>query len=101
MIIDHTHGRVLDVLPSREKDLVADWLRANRDSGRLAHLEEVTTDMDSGFTEAVREVFGDPVRLVIDRFHVMKNFQDRLEKARREIQRRLPPEAAKGLKGLR
>lgn len=101
MIIDQTHGRVLEVLPSRKKETVAEWLRANRDSGRLAHLEEATTDMYSGFTEAVREVFGDRVRLVIDRFHVMKNFQDRLEAARREIQRRLHPEAAKGLKGLR
>jgi transposase len=38
---------------------------------------------------------------VIDRFHVMKNFQDRLEDARRQIQKTLHPEAAKGLKNLR
>ena len=101
MIIDHTHGRVLEILPTREKDALAAWLREKRDAGRLAHVEEVTTDMCTVFTQAVRAVFGDAVRLVIDRFHVMKNFQDRMEKARRAIQRELPAEAAKGLKGLR
>lgn len=101
VIIDHTHRRVLEILPTRKKEDVAAWLRANRDSGRLAYLEEVTTDMCSVLTEAVREVFGEQVRLVIDRFHVMKNFQDRLETARREIQRQLHPEAAKGMKGMR
>jgi transposase len=51
--------------------------------------------------EAVREVFGERVRITIDRFHVMKNFQDHLTAARREIQRSLPPEEAKALKGTR
>jgi transposase len=101
VIIDHTNRRVLDVLESREKERLAEWLRAQRDAGLLAHVEEVTTDMWDGYTAAVREVFGAEVRVVIDRFHVMKNFQERLEKARREIQQTLPPEAAKGLKGLR
>ena len=45
-------------------------------------------------------VFGAEVRVVIDRFHVMKNFQERLEKARRDIQKTLHPEPAKRLKGL-
>ena len=49
----------------------------------------------------VREVFGTGVRITIDRFHVMKNFQDRLTAARREIQRKLPKEEAKALKGTR
>lgn len=101
MIVDHTHRRVLEILPTREKEALVAWLRAERETGRLSGLQEATTDMCSLFTEAVREAFGERVRLVVDRFHVMKNFQDRLEKARREIQRRLPPEAAKGLKGLR
>src|ERR1700730_4339882 len=54
-----------------------------------------------GYVEAVREVFGERVRITIDRFHVMKNFQDHLTAARREIQRSLPKEAAKALKGTR
>ena len=101
MIIDHTNRRVLDVLESREKQRLVEWLTVRRDNGLLAQIEEVTTDMWEGYTEAAREVFGSGVRLVIDRFHVMKNFQDRLEKARRQIQKTLHPQAAQGLKGLR
>src|SRR5438270_7017130 len=54
-----------------------------------------------GYVEAAREVFGTTLRITIDRFHVMKNFQERLTAARREIQRQLPKEEAKALKGTR
>lgn len=101
MIIDHTNRRVLEVLDSREQQQLIEWLTVQRDAGLLANVVEVTTDMWEGYTEAARKVFGAAVRVVIDRFHVMKNFQERLEQARREIQKSLPPEAAKGLKGLR
>lgn len=101
MLIDHTNGRVLDVLESREKAVVARWLAAGKESGLLSSLREVTTDMWDAYVEAVREVFGPEVRITIDRFHVMKNFQDRLSEARREIQRALPKEQARELKGSR
>lgn len=101
MLIDHTNRRVLDVLGNREKTTVVAWLQAGKASGLLAELEEVTTDMWDGYVEAAKEVFGDGVRVTIDRFHVMKNFQDRLGEARREIQRRLSKEQAKALKGSR
>lgn len=99
MLIDHTNGRVLDVLESRDKAVVLAWLQAGHRSGLLAGLREVTCDMWDGFVEAVREVFGQTVRVTIDRFHVMKHFQDRLVKARGEIQRKLPKEQAQELKG--
>jgi transposase len=41
------------------------------------------------------------VRVTIDRFHVVKNFQEQLTEARREIQRGLDKEAAKERKGTR
>src|SRR5207302_969473 len=44
---------------------------------------------------------GPSVRITIDRFHVMKNFQDRLTEARRELQRPMDKEQAKELKGSR
>jgi transposase len=101
VLIDHTNGRVLDVLESREKAAVVAWLREGKASGLLAELQEVTCDMWDAYAEATREVFGDAVRVTIDRFHVMKNFQDRLNEARREIQSRLPREQAQALKGSR
>jgi transposase len=100
VIIDHTNQRVLDVLEGRDKDLIVQYLRQHKD-GLLAHLEEVTTDMWDAYVNAVSEVFGTAVRVTIDRFHVVKNFQEQLTDARREIQRSLDKEAAKELKGTR
>jgi transposase len=100
VFIDHTNGRVLDVLEGRDKDLIVNYLRTNKE-GLLAHLEEVTTDMWDAYANAVAEVFGSAVRVTIDRFHVVKNFQEHLTEARREIQRGLDKEAAKELKGTR
>ncbi len=100
MFVDHTNQRVLDVLEGRDKDLIVNYLRANK-SGLLAQLEEVTTDMWDGYVNAVREVFGPSFRVTIDRFHVIKNFQEQLTQARREIQRGLSKEEGKAVKGTR
>jgi transposase len=101
VIVDHSNGRVLDVLESREKQVIREYLARGRTSGLLAQVVEVTTDMWEGYVQAVREVLGEGVRITIDRFHVMKNFQDHLTAARREIQRQLPRDEAKALKGTR
>lgn len=101
MLIDHTNGRVLDVLESREKEVVLRWLAAGKQSGCLSAVEEVTCDMWDAYVEASKEVFGPAVRVTIDRFHVMKNFQDRLNEARRELQRQMNKEQARELKGSR
>jgi transposase len=101
VIIDHTNRRVLEILQSRDKDAVVAYLRAQKEGGLLAEVAEVTTDMWPGYVNAAQEVFGDGVRVTIDRFHVMKNFQEQLTKARREIQRGLGKDAAKELKGTR
>lgn len=101
MLIDHTNRRVLEILPDRDKDSLVKWLRQEKRSGLLKQLVEVTTDMWEGYVNAVAEVFGKDVRVTIDRFHVMKQFQERLTEARREIQRTLPKAEAKELKGSR
>jgi transposase len=101
VLIDHTNARVLDVLESREKEVVVRWLKAGKESGLLSAVEEVTSDMWDAYVQASREVFGPTIRIIIDRFHVMKNFQDRLNDARRELQRRLDKEQARELKGSR
>jgi transposase len=101
VIIDHTNGRVLDLLPERDKGCVIRYLREKKGAGLLAAVKEVTCDMWDGYVNAAVEVFGGDVRVTIDRFHVMKNFQEQLTKARREIQRELGKEEAKELKGTR
>ncbi len=100
MFIDHTNRRVLDVLEGRDKDLIANYLRDNK-GGLFAQLKEVTTDMWDGYVNAAEEVFGESIRVTIDRFHVVKNFQEQLTEARREIQRGLDKGQAKQLKGTR
>lgn len=101
MIIDHTNHRILEVLESREKAVVKAYLQQEFENGRLADVEEVTTDMWEAYVNAAKEVFGKTVRVTIDRFHVMKNLQEQLTKARREIQRDLPDEERERLKGSR
>jgi transposase len=101
VVVDHTNERVLEVLKTRSKEAVQAYLRQNRKSGLLAQVLEVTTDMWDGYVAAAREALGEEVRVTIDRFHVMKGFQDHLTAARREIQRQLPKEEAKALKGTR
>lgn len=100
MFIDHTHRRVLDVLEGRDKHLIVNYLRTHKE-GLLTQLEEVTCDMWDAYVTATAEVFGDQVRVTIDRFHVMKNFQEQLTEARREIQRGLSKAEAKARKGTR
>jgi transposase len=100
-LIDHTNGRVLEILGHRDKQTVVAWLKAGRDSGLLGSLREVTLDMWGPYADAVREVFGDTVRIVVDRYHVVSNLQDCLANGRRRIQRNLPKEAGRALKGTR
>jgi transposase len=100
VFIDHTNKRVLDVIEGRDKELIGNYLRTNKET-LLGQLEEVTCDMWDAYGNATAEVFGNKVRVTIDRFHVMKNFQEQLTEARREIQRGLGKEEAKQLKGTR
>ena len=101
MIVDHDNRRVLEVLEDREKATVLAYLRQAKERGPLAAVEEVTTDMWDAYVEAAREVFGEHVVVTIDRFHVMKNFQECLTAARRELQRQLPEAERRELKGSR
>jgi transposase len=100
VFIDHSNKRVLDVIEGRDKHLIVNYLRTHKE-GLLAQLEEVTCDMWDAYANATAEVFGEKVRVTIDRFHVMKNFQEQLTEARRETQRGLDREQAKELKGTR
>jgi transposase len=100
VIVDHDNRRVLEVLENRDKATVLAYLRQAK-SGVLARVEEVTTDMWDAYVNAAREAFGAKVRVTIDRFHVMKNFQECLTKARRELQRQWPEADRAALKGSR
>jgi transposase len=101
VVVDHDNQRVLEVLESREKAVVLAYFQKAKREGLLAQVEEVTTDMWDAYVAAVREAFGDKVTITIDRFHVMKNFQECLSGARRELQRQLSSPERDQLKGSR
>lgn len=89
------------MLENRLKETVVDYLNKAKAAGLFNELEEVTIDMWDGYAESANEVFGDKVKIVIDLFHVIKNFQEELTKARRACQKSLSKEEAKALKGSR
>lgn len=91
---------MLEVLESRDKATVVKYFLENKEK-LFSHVEEVTCDMWDAYVYAAQDVFGKTIRVTIDRFHVVKNFQEQLTDARREIQRGLDKEAAKELKGTR
>src|SRR5215210_1686528 len=101
VIVDHDNQRVLEVLENREKATVLAYLQRAKQQGLLAHVREVTTDMWDAYVGAAREAFGAHVTITIDRFHVMKNFQECLTAARRELQRQLSGPEREQLKGSR
>jgi transposase len=101
VIVDHDNQRVLEVLENRDKATVLAYLRQAKLDGLLAHVVEVTTDMWDAYVTAAREAFGAKVAITIDRFHVMKNFQECLTRARRELQRQLSGQEREQLKGSR
>jgi transposase len=101
VIVDHDNQRVLEVLENRDKATVLAYFQQAKQQGLLAQVEEVTTDMWTGYVEAARAAFGKQVVITIDRFHVMKNFQECLTGARRELQRRLSANQRAQLKGSR
>lgn len=101
MIVDHTNGRILDLLPKRDKASLVKYLEEAKASNLLALVKEVTCDMWEGYANASTEVFGKDCVVTVDRFHVMKAFQEQLTKSRREIQRGLSKEHCKELKGTR
>ncbi len=92
-------GLVLDVLEERSKEKLLTWLEERGEAWREA-VEVVCSDMWDAYQEAAAEKLPHAHR-VIDRFHVMKNLNDALTKARRVIQRNADEATKEQLKGCR
>jgi transposase len=92
-------GCVLDVLPNRERETLEKWLDGLSIEQRQA-IKVVNVDMWEPYTLAVKAKLPQAT-IVADRFHVMKNLNHCLTKARREIQNQAPGEVKAQLKGSR
>ena len=79
---------VLGVLKNRRKHTVKDFL-LSIPNGLSETVETVCCDMYDGFINAAKEVFSSKVKIVIDRFHVAKNYRGAIETLRKKEMRRL------------
>lgn len=92
-------GYVLEVLPNRERKTLENWLEGLVPEVKKA-IKIVNLDMWEPYTLAIKAKLPQ-ARIVVDRFHVMKNLNHCLTLARREIQRNASDEVKEQLKGSR
>ena len=92
-------GIVLDVLKDRKKATLEEWFVA-RGPDWCAAVEVYCADMWDQYHQAAQAHLPN-AQPVVDRFHVMKNLNDAVTKARRAIQRQATDEQQETLKGCR
>ena len=93
-------GCVLDVLPNRKQDTLEKWFEQLNESQKT-HLQEVCIDMWKPYLQAVLAKLPPHVKVTIDRFHVVKNLHEAINKTRRTIQRQADEATQQVLKGCR
>lgn len=92
-------GIILDVLTERTKEALEKWLD-ERGQAWCDAVEVCCADMWDAYHEAAAVKLKN-ARRVVDRFHIMKNLNDALSKARRSIQSRADQTTKALLKGCR
>ena len=89
------HVAVLAVLPDRKKETVRQFLETIPRRLRRT-METACTDMWEGYVNAVQEFAaahpGVSIEVVVDRYHVAKNYRDCVDKVRKRECRRLKKE---------
>ena len=98
-MVDLEKGRPITTFTGRRVEDVVTWFKS-RPQHELERVEVVVLDMSKSFYSAIQEVFGDQVQ-VIDRFHIVKQAVDALDRVLRSVQKQLDSEEAKELKKLR
>jgi transposase len=99
VLSDIERGKVIEVLNSRTKAALEASFDGLRPQQRAA-IEVVSIDMGAAYAEVARTKVPQAA-IVVDRFHVMKNLQEKMQDARRAAQRQLPKATREELKGLR
>jgi transposase len=99
VLSDIERGKVIEVLKSRTKAALETYFDGLRPSQRAA-IEVVSIDMWEAYADVARTKVPQAA-IVVDRFQVMKNLQEKMQDARRAAQRQLPKTTRDELKGLR
>ena len=92
-------GLVLDVLEDRSKERLLKWLE-ERGIEWCATVQYACSDMWDAYQQAAEQKLPN-ARRVVDRFHVMRNLNEALTKARRAIQKDADETTRELLKGCR
>lgn len=99
LVLDLDSGAVVFVGEGRGSETLRPFFRRLRHS--RAQVRAIASDMAGGFLKAVRE-FLPEARLVLDRFHVVKLFNEKLTQLRRDLYREATDQLHKAvLKGTR
>lgn len=73
LLVDLEQGRPVDLLPDRDPATVETWLRAH------PGIEIISRDRSMGYAAAIRQA-APQAKAVADRFHIIKNLMEALEK---------------------
>ena len=87
-VSDPDRGRVLELIETRKRRPLQDFLAALPESTR-ASIEEVCIDMHQPYRAAIRTALPHAA-IVCDRFHIERMVADALDKLRRAIQNEVP-----------
>lgn len=83
--------QILAVLPDRKKSTIKAFLESIPQKVKET-VRTVCSDMYDGYINAVKEVFGYKVKVVIDRFHVAKSYRSCIDSLRKQELKRLKRE---------
>lgn len=83
--------KILAILPDRKKETVKAFIQGIPEHLKKA-IKTACCDMYDGYINAVKEVFGNKVKVVIDRFHVAKNYRKCVDSVRKQELKRLKKE---------
>jgi len=90
ILVDLEHRHLVDLLPNREKETVAVWLKAHPE------VEVVSRDRGGAYAEAVREAIPHAIQ-VADRFHLSQNLGETVERMMRRDYPRVKQILGEGL----
>lgn len=99
VISDLDRHTVLAVLPNRDQETLMTWVNKLPSQVRKG-IEVVSIDMWRPYRSVIQKLLPQ-AQIVADRFHVMKQLNDQLSKARRTIQRKADQKTKEALKGCR
>jgi transposase len=99
VVVDLDSGKVLFSAEGRDHTCLEPFFRRLRRA--RAKLKAIAVDMSGAYLKAIKD-YGPPgVAVVHDRYHVVSNMNDIIDKVRREEQDRLEAEGKKVIKGSR